>query len=157
MQQIEHYIAENGLLMISRAIGMGILISMSVTDLKYRKVSGAMLMSASVLAAGYVLVFGRDQIWMNLGGLFAGAFFLLVSKVTKEGLGYGDSWLICILGFYLGTWELMELLMIAWTGAALTAMIVLMRKRYNRKAVLPMVPFITGGYVTVWAAEVLGR
>lgn len=157
MQQIESYLAENGLLVISRVIGMGILFSLSVTDLKYHKVSGSMLMLTSILVAGYVLLFGRDQIWLSLGGLCMGLFFLLVSRVTREGLGYGDSWLLCILGFYLGTWELMELLLVAWTGAAVVAIVILMSKRYSRKAVLPMVPFITAGYVIVLAAEILGR
>ena len=44
------------------------------------------------------------------GGAAVGAGFLLLSKVTGEGIGYGDSWGILVLGLYLGLWKLLEVL-----------------------------------------------
>lgn len=155
VQQIEYYLAENGLLVISRIICLGILLSLSLTDLKYRKIPRSMLMLGSVLAGGYCLLFCKDQILVNLGGLLIGVLFVVISKVTREGLGYGDSWLLCALGAYMGTWGLLELLVIAWIGVAVAAMAVLVAGKYRRGISLPMVPFIAAGYVTVWAAEIL--
>lgn len=155
MQQIESYMTENGLLVISRIICLGMLVSFSLTDLKYRKVSRSMLVLGSVLAAGYCLLFCKEHILLNLGGLLVGMLFVLVSKVTREGLGYGDSWLLCALGLYLGTWSLLELLVIAWIGVAVAAIVVLSVQKYRRGASLPMVPFIAVGYVTMWVSEML--
>lgn len=39
-----------------------------------------------------------------------GILFLLISKVTEEGFGYGDSLAILILGIYLGFWGLIGVL-----------------------------------------------
>lgn len=156
MQQIENYIEGSGLIAISRMICLGLLISLAVMDLRYRRVSSSMLMTGSALAAGYCLLFGRTQIWQSFGGLMIGLLFVVVSKVTGEKLGYGDSWLLCILGIYLGTWSLLELLLTAWMAAALTAIAVLALRRCRRGTVLPMVPFIMAGYIAVWISEIMG-
>ena len=37
-----------------------------------------------------------------LGGIGIGGICLVISKVTGEALGYGDSLLICLLGSYAG-------------------------------------------------------
>lgn len=155
MQQIENYIGENGLMVISRIICLGILVSLAVMDLRYRRVSSSMLMTGSILAAGYSLLFDRNHIWLSLGGLMIGLMFVAMSKVTDEKLGYGDSWLLCILGVYLGTWNLLGLLLVAWMAAALTAMAVLALHRCRRGTVLPMIPFIAAGYAAVWISEMM--
>lgn len=155
MQQIESYIAGNGLQVISRIICLGMLASFSLTDLKYRKVSRSMLVLGSVLAAGYCLLFCKEHMLLNLGGLLVGLLFVVISKVTREGLGYGDSWILCALGLYLGMWNLLELLLIAWIGVAVAAMAILGMGKYRRGASLPMVPFIAAGYVTMWMSEML--
>lgn len=155
MQQIDCYMTENGVLIISRIIGMGILAGLSATDLKCRKISGSILILGSILAAGYTVFAGRAHIRLAMGGLLIGLLFVLVSKVTREQLGYGDSWLLCILGIYLGTWNLLEVLFVAWMAAALAAIIVLAARRYKKGTVLPMVPFITAGYAVMWAGEFL--
>lgn len=155
MQQINYYITENGLLVISRIVCMGMLTGLSVTDLKCRRISGSMLILGSALAAGYMLFAGRNHIWLALEGLLAGFIFVLVSKVTREQLGYGDSWLLCILGVYLGIWNFLELLFTAWMAVALAAIIVLVTHRCRRGTALPMVPFIAVGYAVMWARELL--
>lgn len=155
MQQINYYITENGLLVISRIICMGMLAGLSVTDLKCRRISGSMLILGSALAAGYIVFAGRDCVRLAMGGLLVGFIFVLVSKVTREQLGYGDSWLLCILGVYLGIWNLLELLFTAWMAVALAAIIALATHRCRRGTTLPMVPFIAVGYAVMWAREIL--
>lgn len=155
MQQIEHYIEGNGLIAVSRMICLGILVSLAVMDLRYRRISSSMLVTGSILAAGYSLLFDRSHIWLSFGGLMIGLMFVAVSKVTGEKLGYGDSWLLCILGIYLGTWNLLELLTVAWMAAALTAAAVLVLRKCRRGTVLPMVPFIAAGYLAVWVSEIM--
>lgn len=140
---------------ISRIICFGILAGLSFTDLKYRKIPCSMLVTGSVLAAGYCFLCCKNQILLNLGGLLIGLLFLAVSRMTREGLGYGDSWLLCILGLYLGAGELLELLAVAWAGVAVAAMIVLCAKKYKRGISLPMVPFIAAGYMAAWVSEFL--
>lgn len=155
MLQVSRYTAENGLLIISRIVCMGMLVGLSATDLNSRRISGSMLMIGSILAAGYVVFAGGEHVWLAIGGLLTGLIFVFVSKVTREQLGYGDSWLLCILGAYLGIWKLLELMLAAWTAVALAAIAVLAAHKCRRGAALPMVPFITAGYVVMWVGELL--
>ena len=84
---------------------------------------------------------------MISGGIAVGALFLLVSRITREGMGYGDSWAIFILGIYLGIWKLLEALSAAFLFLGAAAVICLLIKKMSRKYKLPFVPFLAIGYL----------
>ena len=87
--------------------------------------------------------------WLLFGGASIGCFFLFLSKVTREGIGYGDSWGILVLGLYMGMWNLLGVLLGALSLLLITAMVLLATGRFKRNASLPFYPFLTGGYVLV--------
>lgn len=84
-----------------------------------------------------------------LSGAILGVVFLGVSKVTKEGIGYGDSLLILIMGIYLGIWNLLGILAGAFTLSALFAVVFLVYRGFDRKAGYPFIPFLLVSYF-VW-------
>ena len=136
------------MLVISRIICMGMLAGLSVTDLKSRRISGSVLILGSVLAAVHLALTGREHLWAAMGGIAVGLLFVLVSRVTGEQLGYGDSWLLCILGVYLGVWNLLEVLCISWIGVAAAAATPI-------QEMLPLVPFLAAGDAVMGAEEIL--
>lgn len=138
---------------ISRMIFLGLLTGLTILDLKDRRLSPEMLAAGGFLAAGYCAVFCREEGLLHLFGFLAGALFLALSRVTEEGIAYGDSWLMCVLGLYLGLWKFLGLLLTAWSMASVMAMLTLVRCGYKRHKTLPMVPMLLLGYLTVWAAE----
>lgn len=157
MLQIEPQVTGTAQSLISGIICTGFLFSLSVMDFKYRKIPGTMLIMAGILAAGYGFAFGREELAVRAAGLGTGLCFVVLSRITKESLGYGDSLLFCILGIYLGVWKLIEVLLIAWMFAALSALLVLTFARKTKKAAMPMIPFIMAGFVTVWIGELAGK
>lgn len=144
-----------GAVLIGRIVCLGFLAGLTVSDIRFRKVPTVCLIIGGVLAAVYCLVFQREQWVLSAMGLLAGVVFTLISKVTKEGIGYGDSILICILGVYLGLWSLLEMLLITWVLVAVAAMVVLIKKRCSRKATIPMMPFLMLGYIVMWSSELI--
>lgn len=156
MLQIGDVMLQDGIVLVGRMICLGILVGLSVADVRSRKVPVALLLTGGVLATVYILLFARELWIIHVLGLLTGAGFILVSKVTREGIGYGDSMLLCILGIYLGIWKLLELLLVAWLLVLPAAMFLLIRKHYTKKARLPMIPFITAGYLVMWISELLG-
>lgn len=125
---------------------MAFLTGLSVEDMRFRKVSGELLVMMAVLGIGYQL-YEKNGSWISvLCGVGIGVGFLVISYVTKEALGYGDSILIGVLGVFVGAIELIEILMTTWIAVAVIAMILLMFKRFSRKTALPFVPFLTLGY-----------
>ena len=86
---------------ISRVIGLAFMTGFSVEDLRFRTVSRDLLSIMAILGIGYQL-WTRETSWKQImGGVVIGMFFIFISFITKEALGYGDSILISILGIVL--------------------------------------------------------
>lgn len=154
MLQVRNGELLEGAVLIGRIVCFGFLAGFTVSDIRFRKVSTSWLAMGGVMAAVYCLVFQREQWILSAMGLLTGALFILISRLTGEGIGYGDSIMISILGLYLGIWSLLEMLVITWCLVAIAAMIILVKKKYARKAAIPLMPFIMMGYVVMWGSEV---
>lgn len=132
---------------ISRIICLGMLTGISALDIAYRKVPEKILLIMIAGATGYQAVCREEDIRIITAGALVGAAFIFMSKVTKEGIGYGDSLGILALGMYLGLWNLLEVLCGAFFLLAFCGAVLLTRRRMSRKCALPFYPFLTIGYV----------
>lgn len=131
---------------ISRMICFGILAGMSILDIASRKVPVKVLLVMALGAVGYHAVCREEEILVLAAGAAVGILFVFMSRVTKEGIGYGDSLGIFALGVYLGVWSLLEVLSGAFFLLAISAAALLAGKRMSRKYALPFYPFLTIGY-----------
>lgn len=132
---------------ISKSICLLVLAVLSASDIKCRKVSGKILLAGAICTLIYQFLYRPLSLWSLGAGAAVGIFFLLVSKVTHEGFGYGDSLAILILGVYLGFWRLLGVLSGAFFLLAAVSVLTLCMKRMNRKSSLPFFPFLTVGYL----------
>lgn len=132
---------------ISQMLCAGILTGLSVMDIRDRKIPVNILVLLSLMAVGYQISAGDEDIRLIIGGVCVGAVFLLISKMTGEGMGYGDSWAVLILGIYLGIWRLIEVLAGAFLILTAVSIICLCRKHMSRKCRLPFYPFLAAGYI----------
>lgn len=136
---------------LSQMIGMGILSILSVIDIQFRRIPAEILGMANAAAILYQLIFRREELWLLIGGAAVGIAFLLFSRVTRERMGYGDSWAILILGIFLGLWGLLEVLAAAFFLLAAVSIVLLARKKMSKSCAVPFYPFLTIGYmISVW-------
>ena len=126
----------------------------SVMDICFRKIPVKMLITANVSVIVYQLIWHKENLILLIGAVIVGGLFFVLSRATKEGVGYADSWGILCLGIYLGLWNLIEVLAGAFFLLALGAVFLLCKRRMKRNAALPFYPFLTAGYVLWMAAEV---
>lgn len=129
---------------------MGLLAWVSVIDLRTRRIPVVLLIVWNLQAVIYRLyqvTGGREDAALFIGGIGVGAAFFLISRVTKEGIGYGDSWMILILGIYLGVWEILEVLAGTCLLLAAASVICLTAKRMSPSVALPFAPFLAAGYL----------
>ena len=91
----------------------------------------------------------RNSLLSILGGIAIGLFFVYLSYITEEKIGYGDSWLIGILGVYLGGTELLELMLIASLAASVCSLGYCACHGWNRNHTLPFIPFMLVAFVGV--------
>lgn len=117
-------------------------------DLRSRSLPTAVFITA-VIGSGISIIAGGVEPILAAGGLIIGLLCLFFSRVTREGLGYGDSMLILFLGVGIGLWQIIGVLMIAFFSAAGYSACLLIFRRKNRHYAYPFVPFLLVGYLGV--------
>lgn len=132
---------------ICQCIFLVYIAALAVMDFKYRKLPLKTLLSGLFIAAAGCLC-GREisPVLLATGGCM-GIVFLLISRVSEESFGYGDSILILIIGIFLGFWNLMYLLLGAFSMAAVFSAVMMIKHRFNRKSSFPFVPFLAAAYL----------
>lgn len=136
---------------LSQIIGMGMLSVLSIVDIQFRKVPVEILAAANLAVLVYQIMFQREDLWLVLGGVAVGLVFLGISWVSRQKMGYGDSWAILILGIFLGLWGVLEVLAAAFLLLTLVSVVLLARKRMSRRLSVPFYPFLAAGYlISVW-------
>ena len=132
---------------LSQMVCQMILVCLSVSDIYFRKIPAEILLLTNLAAVIYQIMIGQMDPWLIAGGAAVGGVFLYISKVTCEGIGYGDSWAILILGIFLVIWKLMEVLAGAFFILSLASVFFLARKKMSRKQSIPFFPFLAIGYL----------
>ncbi len=127
-----------------------LLLSMcSVSDLKKKTLPFLLLVAFSVTVAIFVLLDGAGNVRLRVGGAIIGILLLIVSKCTKESIGYGDSWIILLLGIYLGYLRILRVLFAASLFAGIVSVFFLWKCGWKKTATLPFVPFLSLSYLGV--------
>ena len=137
-----------------------ILTGLSVSDIRNKKVSRRVLTLWGILTVFWKIVdFYQIRVFLekmeqtnvdDLAGIGVGVLSLLVSKVTEEAIGYGDSVAIMILGGYLGFWKVVGVLAAAFFTSGVCSVILAFRGRVKT---MPFFPFLTLGYILMLAEQ----
>lgn len=123
------------------------LVVLAVMDIRRKKIHLLFLLSGFVFVPAGSLC-GRNISWILIAaGGAAGVLFLLLSRITRESLGYGDSILILINGCFIGFWNLMYVLVAAFSMSAIFSVIMMSTGKFSRKTSFPFVPFLTASYI----------
>lgn len=137
---------------VNRIMMLGVLVLLSHSDIRTHKISTTVLAAGGAVSVwnfSCQLYAGEVDVWVVAAGIAVGSVFLLVSRVTEQGMGYGDSITILILGAFLGLWRLLEVLCVSFLAVGICSVVLLSVKRMSRKCTIPFLPFLTGGYMVV--------
>ncbi len=140
----------------------------SFTDLKSRKIYKSVMIGYLLLALlGRALspaVSPGDQVAPDAGylrgfedlaaALLPGIFCFLLSWISRQGLGYGDSALVAGCGISVGLWPCLGILFLAFLLAGLWSAGLLLLRKAGRKKEIPFVPFLLLGTVIYWVGGV---
>jgi len=90
----------------------------------------------------------NELTWMQiLISLVPGIIFLVISKVTKESMGYGDGIIVLVMGSYISIAKLVGSLILALILAAIWSIVLLVFFRKKKQEEFPFVPFVLLGYL----------
>lgn len=114
----------------------------AVADWKKREISLESLALFGAVGLGLNFKAPYQGAGEGLGGVGVGLCLLLLAFLTKEAVGFGDGFLLCVTGIYLGFWENLRLLT---TGLLLCALVLgagLVFRRLRPAERFPLVPFL---------------
>ncbi len=120
-------------------------ISVIFTDLEYGIIPDQILLFILVASLSYFLLFARGEfVWDLLSAFIVFLFFAFLFFVTSgRGMGFGDVKLSFILGLFLGPVNVIVSLYLAFlTGAFVSIILVVFKKRSFRGGTIPFGPFL---------------
>lgn len=135
---------------ISLEITAWLLISISITDIKYKEVNIYIIMLTLILGV-ILMVINPNIIWYEsfiglfvIGGILAG-----ISYITKGSIGMGDAFVIGTIGLLLGYKMTIAILLYSLVLSSILGIILMILGKVNRKTRLPMVPFILTSFIII--------
>ena len=88
------------------------------------------------------------QTWNSaVGGAMVGGVMLVLSWVTRGGIGWGDGLLLCVTGVYLGLMDNLGMLLWALLLCAVFSVGLLLTRRADWKKEIPFIPFLLAAYL----------
>lgn len=119
----------------------------SYTDLKCRRVYGAVAAAYLILAVLGHLTGRTASLTEMLAGVLPGVFCFLVSWVSRQSLGYGDSLVILICGVSLGFWLCIWITFTAFFWSGVWGAAVYRMRKMSPREEIPFIPFLLLGFV----------
>lgn len=139
---------------IKMTIAMGVLSCIVITDMEFMIITNScslVLIVSRLLTMVYEMIWMKDEflIWLLnsvIALLICLFFLLLMSRITRGGLGMGDVKLFSSFGFLCGIRTVFFTLSFAFLLCALFSSALLLAKKKGLSDSLPMGPFIWAGY-----------
>jgi leader peptidase (prepilin peptidase)/N-methyltransferase len=131
---------------------LGLLLALSVIDIRYkiipnRLIYPALLAFAAYIAVGALAGGGLDVLDAVIGFFAYGGAILLVAIASPRGMGMGDVKLAALIGLVLGAVDLWSVAVAAGAGILLggLAAVGALLAGKGRKSTLPFGPFLAAG------------
>lgn len=116
-------------------------------DIKTRRLSGKGIFLFAIVGGIISVLFPAYRIGQILLGMGIGGGLLIMSLLSKGGIGVGDGIVVLISGIYLGVQENCFLLLLALLVSSLYSGILWIVKKVDRKQKIPFIPFLLVGYI----------
>lgn len=117
----------------------------SVQDIREKQLSVKTLVLSGILLLGLSLLCDRISFAERAGNMLPGMAAFVIAFLTKEQIGYGDAACLIVLGSVLSADILMGAVMGGLLLLSLCGAVLFLKKKADRKTVLPFVPFLTAG------------
>ena len=88
----------------------------------------------------------KDDSWLSVfWSVLPGVVFWMLSFVTREKVGYGDGWLLIMIGIFVGLRNCFLILLTALVLESVAVLILLAVKRISGDRQVPFAPFLLLG------------
>lgn len=124
----------------------GYLLFLSVEDIRRKKVP-IWALAAALAVSPLFWLFKEEDVGTFLLGIIPGAVLILISFVSRGGIGLADAAVVIILGINTGLTSVLMTVTISFGLIALFSGGMLIAGKLRLKSTLPYIPFAFLGYV----------
>lgn len=132
-----------------------LLIAAAIQDLFTKKIKVWMVILCALFVCICIPFCKTQSLLDRISGIILGIGVVLLSRITKGKIGFGDGLVLCVTGLGLGFWGNLELFALALAIAAAFSIVLLIFRRVSRKHSIPFIPFLFISYlflqIPVWA------
>jgi len=140
-----------------------VLIVVTAVDLDHQLILDGFVLAIAALGVLYVFMVQIPQSGLSalldslIGMLIGGGLFLLISAVSRGGMGGGDIKLMAALGLWFGWKMLLLLIFVAFIVGALVSAVLLFLRKKGKKDGIPFGPFIAAAayFISICGPELL--
>lgn len=125
----------------------------SFTDIKEQKINILFCLINIPIMVLLHVISGDFSIWNIVGGMMFGAILYIISKVSKDGIGMGDVFMLGTFACVCGIMKTVEVLF--WSSAicVLFSVIRIAMGKANLKSKIPFAPFVLIGNIIFWTCN----
>lgn len=117
------------------------------TDLKGKCINICICLMFGVIGMVYRCIFENSNLLSLLQAMIPGIFVMLVSILSKEGIGKGDAIVIGTIGLYIGGINTIIILFNGVIVSCITGIIFIAFMKKEKGYRLPFVPFLTLAFI----------
>ena len=111
-------------------------------DLKSRELPLAFLIGFAMLGILLNIIWKYQTLELILGGVFLGGIFLLLGKITRQAIGYGDGLCFVILGIFKGWKSTLGMLGVAFFLSGIYGLWKMIGCGGKSSDTMPFLPFL---------------
>ena len=119
-------------------------------DIKSKKIRNEYLWAGAFIG----LIYKGMQLFYNNGSvsdwvlaMIPGILILIIAKYTNEKIGFGDGWLLLILGSFFKIREIWYILQVAIFLVTIFSLILVVGKKADKEDQIPFLPFLWIAYL----------
>ncbi len=84
--------------------------------------------------------------WLTIAlSILPGVMFWILSFITGEKVGYGDGWMLIMIGLFVGLWKCFLILLAGLVIESVAVLVLLAARRISRDRQVPFGPFLLLG------------
>lgn len=141
---------------ILAGVTLVMLLICAISDVKNKRIPVCVIMAGAVGTVLCALIQPGITLGKMLSGMMLGIIMIIISIVTDEQIGIGDSLIFGVLGIGHGFGAGIAVLGISLGLTAVTAVILLCLKKVGKRDQIAFVPFILTGYCLALAGGMCG-
>ena len=87
-----------------------------------------------------------EETWLSIGiSVLPASVFWMLSFITREKVGYGDGWVLFMIGIYMGFMKCVLILMAALVLESIILLVLLVLGKIHKEEEVAFVPFLLLG------------